>query len=75
MLNGNLGIKKIGGQVGKVAEKTVKNVEAQIDEAIKRRECLEKIRAEKEEMVKQLILLDIMKEEMIRDLNKMNMTL
>lgn len=75
MLNGNLGIKKIGGQLGKVAEKTVKNVEAQIDEAIKRRECLDKIRGDKEEIIKQLILIDMMKEEMLKELNQTNMKL
>lgn len=72
MFNKDLIIKEIGAQFMNTIKASEEKAQVLVNELIEHRENLEEIRKEKEEIIKQLILMDMMKSELLMQLNNKN---
>ena len=72
MFNKDLLIKQVGQQFMNTVKASEEKAQVLVNELIEHRENLEEIRKEKEEIIKQLILMDMMKSDLLMKLNKAN---
>ena len=72
MFNKDLLIKQVGQQFMNTVKASEEKAQVLVNELIEHRESLEEIRKEKEEIIKQLILMDMMKSDLLMKLNKAN---
>ncbi len=72
MFNKDLLIKEVGARFMTTMKASEEKAQVLVNELVEHREDLEKIRKEKEEIIKQLIIMDMMKSDLLMKLNEAN---